>query len=259
MSEWVEVVTNVPTGRHFEALFGNRIGALRVPGFVDPAVCASALRNLDGTRLDHYVRASPRIGRIGITQVDHRGSPDGQALYFDRVAEAREACVALLDGFDLTGDVIDTVGGAMGLPTSVATDDHRRPYFAGVVRVIDRILPHADFAPYDAADWSINAVDSQLSWNVYLGCSSTGGAARVYRRQWTDGDDRHRDPGNYSHSADIVEGCEYVELAPRVGDLTLFNSRNFHEVDASGDHDLRVTLSSFIGRLRHPDRLVFWS
>jgi hypothetical protein len=125
--------------------------------------------------------------------------------------------------------------------------------------VIDHLLPHADFAPYDAADWSISAADSQLTWNIYLGCSPTGGAARVYRRPWTDDDDQHRDPGNYSHSAEIVAGCESVELEPRVGDLTLFNSRNFHEVDASGDHDLRVTLSSFIGRLRHPDRLIFWS
>jgi hypothetical protein len=129
-------------------------------------------------------------------------------------------------------------------------------YFAGLVRDVNVALLHLDFAPLDGPTWSVGNISSQLTWNIYLQSVDGGGDCQVYDRQWKLEDEQAKVPGSYRYDSQVVAGSQSVCLRPAVGDLTFFNSRNFHEVHPSAGR--RVTLSSFAGLIA-PDRLVLWS
>jgi hypothetical protein len=62
----------------------------------------------------------------------------------------------------------------------------------------------------------------------------------------------------------MVENCAFKVLVPVQGDLTIFNSRNFHEVKQLDrpQEESRLTVSSFAGYLNSKTNgpaLILWS
>ncbi|KAM0231341.1 hypothetical protein ACHAP5_011106 [Fusarium lateritium] len=50
-----------------------------------------------------------------------------------------------------------------------------KDYFARIIRATDSgIGIHADFAPYEAAGWSIDQIGGQMTWNILLNKVSGG-------------------------------------------------------------------------------------
>lgn len=129
-------------------------------------------------------------------------------------------------------------------------------YFAGLIRHINVALLHLDFAQLDAPDWKIGCCMEQLSWNLYIRVPKSGGECIVHNRQWCTNDEKYKLPNSYGYDPSLVENSQTKYIAPVLGDLVLFNSRNFHQVlPGQGE---RITMSSFIGRVPTGD-LVFWS
>jgi len=126
-------------------------------------------------------------------------------------------------------------------------------YYVGLFRFFDPgafAYIHFDYAPYDWKGWAIEEINQQISFNLYLKLPKTGGELVVYNKQWEkEKYNKYRLPdsiASYGYNEDLVKDVEYLEYAPRKGDLLFFNSRNFHEVK-KGD-DFRLSMSSFIGR-----------
>ncbi|KAK6497319.1 hypothetical protein TWF506_004792 [Arthrobotrys conoides] len=253
-------------------LFANRIPVIRRKHFLNQDELSKMLEILKAHELGEYDTEFtwPRVGTSGITQYDHIKDPES---YFDKAPSARSLQEKWKAGagIDVVGRVIDVLHEITGMPVRLAREDERE-YFAGVLRAIDRgIGVHADYAPYEAANWSIDKIVGQLTWNILLN-EIPGGDTLVYDRQWVAPDDdeawRKIFPRD-SYHPQMLEGHPFKAMRALPGDLTFFNPRNFHEVkacDTNRDHPVaatRFTVSSFVGYMpaQNNDQatLVLWS
>lgn len=121
----------------------------------------------------------------------------------------------------------------------------------------------------DCQGWEIGRVSAQLSWNILL-AAVPGGETVIYDRQWqgkADDDVFRKPPPSYTYSPTGLQGRVFKVMLPIEGDVTFFNSRNFHEVrpcDRTVDRPgkvKRLTMSSFVGLLEGEKgkELVLWS
>lgn len=174
-------------------------------------------------------------------------------------------------GIDVAGRVMDSLRKISGMMVSRAYEGEQE-YFAGILRAIDRgIGVHADYAPYEAVNWSVDKIVGQLTWNILLN-EVPGGDTLIYDRQWCAPEDdvawRKVFPRD-SYQPQMLEGHPFKAMRAIPGDLTLFNPRNFHEVkacDTDQGHPvaaIRFTISSFVGYMpadgERPATLVLWS
>ncbi len=242
-------------------LFTNEVGAVRVPNFISTDVCQLAVQGIQAHGIGYYDGVYPRIGRIGITQNEHKNRPSGKRAYFANASASHNVRERVLqESGDLLFTVMEAVKAAwvneVGLAFEENLDEY---YFAGLVRVINRALLHFDWAQYDGRGWAIEQISAQLSWNIFLQVGAKGGATKIYRRLWQKSDEVYKIPDSYGYDSEVIEQCDVVEILPEQGELVFFNSRNFHEVEKTEGEEERITISSFIGLLEPANKLIFWS
>lgn len=237
------------------ALLDNEIAAIRYPGFLTEDVCRrSAARLLASQLWGHYQGVEPRQGRLGITQYEYHGDPDG---YFPAAVEATrvrwQALGDLPDPLLLLRDALSAIWAG---PVSIASED-AGTYFAGVFRLGSGARYHADWGPRDGPGWVIGGIIAQLAWNVYYAVPSAGGELVLFDRPWSpDLEERARQRFN-DYDPAMLAGHERVEIGPGRGELVLFSASNVHGVaEAPGGGD-RLSLGSFIGE--RDGGLIFWS
>jgi hypothetical protein len=261
MMAWELITTQNLTHDLLAALFENRIGAIQIPNFVSVENSQLAIQRIYAHGIEYYENVYPRIGKIGITQFEHRYSPIKKQEYF---IKALIAHATRKDFFKDSGDplikVLDVVQNAWGTSTDIAVEeDSGERYFAGLVRVINKALLHLDWAPFDAPEWTIGKISAQIAWNIYLQTGVEGGETIVYRRLWQPSDELHLLPNSYGYDHSLVEGCDFIRIHPMQGALVFFNSRNFHKVEMTEGETERISFSSFIGLMKPSQELVFWS
>jgi Putative 2OG-Fe(II) oxygenase len=258
---WSVICTEHLTNSLLMHLFHNEIAAVIVPEFISSKTCELAVKGIQEYGFDYYKNIYPKIGKVGITQNEHKGNTNGKHIYFARVTEADARRKQVLkESGDFLTNVISAVRASWTQRVGVAfEEDLNEYYFAGLVRVINQALLHFDWAPKDAQGWAISQISGQLAWNIFLQVSDMGGSTRVYHKLWQDSDEPYHIPGSYAYEQQIVKESEFIEISPKQGDLVLFNSRNFHEVDATASTRERITFSSFIGLAQESGELLFWS
>lgn len=223
-------------------------------------------------QMDSYSnKVYPPIGCVGITQFDKQGS---KSAYFSAVTKAQALQQRFIReaGVDVTARVLAAFRRVAppGFAVRLAQEDGEdgpMSYFAGLLRMINHsALIHADYGGFDGPGWEIGRITGQLTWNVLLD-EVQGGESVVHRRFWQGSEDdaRFKMKDSYGYDPAVVGGVEHQVLRPKVGQLSLFNPRNFHEVMAIANPERRprYTFSSFIGFLPATDRsgpaLIFWS
>lgn len=243
-----------------DALLGNRIAAIGVPSFASADECAALVAAVDEELFLYSPLQAPPIGRLGITQYSHcKGPPE---RYFAALEDAR-APVRRIFGrsFDPVARLMARVRQMCASHVEIARSEEHGEYGAGLVRVIHEYAGlHFDFVPIEIEEkgWDIDDIDAQISWNLHVSAATTGGACVVYDRQCiVEHEAAKADPDDLLADRALVEGRARVSLTGAVGDVMLFNTRNYHEIlPCRGGR--RLTVSSFIGR--KPDgRLVLWS
>ncbi|CAG8117484.1 unnamed protein product [Penicillium olsonii] len=250
---WNAVGNEAVTADSITALLTNDLSNLGVKNFLSSEERARMVDIIRTHTIDSYgANVQPPIGKVGVTQFDNQND---KKAYFESVPSAR----ALQDRFikeaniDIVGRVASYLHTVTTLPVRLAREGNQE-YFAGLLRLINSsALIHADYGAYDAPGWEIGRISAQLSWNVLLR-EVQGGECVIYRRFWEGKSDdetfRQPSPG-YGYRKDAVEGCDVQVVQPEVGEFTLFNSRNFHSVNAVRQSEIfpRYTVSSFIGLL----------
>lgn len=258
-SKWIQGQEQVLCAESLELLVHNQIPAIRIPAFASLEECQSLVEAIRKNGFQFYENTQPPIGRIGITQYEFRDQcSEGKPLYFEAAKAAIEARKRICNlSFDPLERLIEQLSSVASLPVGIAQEDQGETYFAGLIRQINRsALIHADFACFDAPDWNIGRIASQLSWNLFIYTPESGGECIVHNRQWGLHHERQRLPNSYGYDPLVVKDVESHSITPKIGDLVIFNSRNFHEVKpAEGD---RLTMSSFIGYLKDK-KYVLWS
>ena len=194
-------------------------------------------------------------------------------MYFQKAP----AAASLLDrwrdeaGIDVISRVMELLSQLTDLPVRRAREAEQE-YFVGILRGVQHgINVHADYAPFEAVDWSIGNIVGQLSWNILLN-EAPGSDTLIYDRRWCCPDDDlawRKVVTRDSYDPKMLEGHPFKSMQPVPGDLTFFNSRNFHEVKGGDtwvdqqEAPIRFTVSSFVGLMPEqgdePASLVLWS
>ena len=242
--------------KNLQALLRNDIPSIRISQFASSEECNKLALAIEKVGFDFYKNVEPPIGRIGITQFEHRNS--GKLRYFDAVKKAQITYNQVTSfSFDPLKRLATILRQNVSNQVQTAYEKEvGEYYFAGLIRHINVALLHIDFAGLDAPDWGIGNITSQLVWNLYVKAPSQGGICKVYNRQWQSEDEKYKTPGSYGYDYSLIATSEVKHNIPVTGDLVIFNSRNFHEVlPGIGE---RITISSFIGKMPGGD-LVFWS
>lgn len=249
------------TARHLARLAGGTLAAVRVPGFLGPDRCRAVTGALDRLPTAPYDpgRVPTRVLRFGPALNDHRlpgGGLDADR-YWAEADAARAAWERAAIRPDPVAHALDRLGEAWGAPVEPATIGGRAA-FGGTAREINAgLLMHYDDINREFPDGLFDQdVIAQLAFNLYVSVASGGGATTVWRHRWGPADEEHRDAYGYRPGA--VEGCQYVELSPHLGDGLLFDPAHFHAVEPNRGAGRRVAFAFFVG-LTSGGRLVVWS
>jgi hypothetical protein len=251
-----------------DALFGNEIPAIRIPGFADAGECArfaAAAKRfpmkavVGDTAVGQPAFAAQRIDHLGMTQAEYKRR--GPAAYFE---QAKRASAETAEVYALSFDPVARLRALLSAQVcgavAVAAEPDGRRYFAGIIRRSNQGLAlHADFAPYQAPGYMVDRVDAQLAWNFYAETPAEGGITTLHDAPWTWTRSR---PGevaeNYPLPPEAVEGAQTFAYRPTAGEAWLFNTRNPHKVSAVESAGDRLAVACFVGRLPE-GRLALWS
>ncbi|MFN3232241.1 MAG: hypothetical protein ACE363_08805 [Alphaproteobacteria bacterium] len=237
-------------------LLDNNIAAIRVPHFLSSTACEESREVLSKLPdWSFYEGGTPPLGRLGITQYEHFGA---KQEYLSKAASEMVARDRNLQNLqDPLEKLLSSLNQVWPNGATIASEAGQT-YFAGVFRRGTTGTIHADWAPRDAAGWSIADIRAQLGWNVYYELPQKGGNLVVYNRLWTPDVEIHARQRFNDYDPKVFDDLQCVEIELRVGDLVLFNARNAHMVTNSPNGDQRLSVGSFVGEM--PDQqLVFWS
>jgi len=244
------------------SLYDGRILAIRVPGYYPAAASDEVAGRLLGSERMGAYAVAPTIGRLGISFFDTAGNPELRETYF---REARPTIDELRRLCGAHGSPIDRLRAELQEAWPHGADLGHidgRPMFVGLARVFrDRAeaLPHQDDFELDAQDCpSAPTIVGQLACNVYLRPAQEGGELELWDERYDEVEfDARRLGDTYGLDRTLIPPGA-ARLAPRKGELILFNSMRVHAVRATRA-GARVTMSCFIGLEKDGRRLVTWS
>lgn len=243
---------------HITRLAAGVLGAIRIPSLFTAAQCAAIMRGLEACEMSFYDEqiVSPLISKLGPAVYDFYGLRGLQDQYWAQAEAATAARSKLLDGNDPLAPAIRWLERAWGGEVRAATSEGMA-MFAGMIREINagaRI--HFDELAREFSGTIDELPISQLAFNCHLATPASGGEAVVYRRRWQPSDEAHRD--GYGYARSLVADQPLAAITARTGDVTMFDSRNYHEVRPNAGAGRRVTLSFFVGISGH-GHLLIWS
>lgn len=230
-------VTSAVFGRDLIAdLAAGRCAAIRVPDLLPSAQCERVLSALSAVPFASYgtKRVYPPVLRFGVGVSDHRHDGAVADTYWPALEEGKKAWL----GLGLPIDPFALCRAAIGANWPHAVRVGRRggrEMGAGVAREPNQgFIVHFDDAN---REFKGNLLDvtmvAQFAFNLYLSVPERGGQTVVWRHRWHPADEQHRLPGSYGYAEKVIDGAEYFELKPTVGEALLFDPRNYHAVRPS--------------------------
>ena len=254
---WTNKEDQVLTAESLEALFRNYIPVIRISQFATKEECQKLVEAAESVGFYFYEGLEPPLGRIGITQSGFGNS--GKLEYFDSV---RQVNYKIQKVFSLAFNPLERLVMLFRQHSSTRAEiakenDDLGQYCPGLIQHANEFPLHFDLAKYSAPDWKIGRCVAQLALTLYIKVPENGGECVVYKRPWSANDEKYKDPdAPYIYDMSVVKGSEAKSIAPALGDLVLFNSRNFHQVmPGKGE---RIVIILFIGKMPEGD-LVFWA
>lgn len=247
--------------RSLNELFLNQIPLIRIKNFATEAECCSFYNALKKSNFGQYEQAEPPIFKIGLSQFE-AGELDsrGKTFYFRDAQTAIEKRNEIFEvaGFNPIERLISIFSDVLGKKPTIAQEEKEGEYFTGIIRQSDKSIKlHPDYGQLNGPDWKIAEVVEQLAANLFITAPDYGGHTTVFNQPWEKIDEASGRVANcYSYHRSLVQGAQYKIIAPARGDLVLFNSRNYHEVEMSSNE--RFTVATFIGRMSDSE-LIFWS
>jgi hypothetical protein len=215
----------------------NEIAAIKIGHFLGEQELAVISANMQDQTIAWYANKTNQQGRIGINATGFSHLPDGKKKYFDATPVAEEDRDAIFEG---THSPINKIVEffSHGFDAKVATEPElaQARYFAGLIRAMGaKSTLHFDYAPKQLPGWSVADADEQFGLVLYLQMPAEGGELNIYDHPWTPEDERHNndhvEKGTFGFTEGFLGDTPYASVLPSEGDLVVFKTRNFHQVD----------------------------
>jgi hypothetical protein len=248
----------------------NELCAIHVPLYCDPYLCRQLgewfaynpelenytheIRNDDGVKYLEY-----GVERLGVpfnsTYGKKLDSPE-KTLYYElaskgirRVREKYAPHLSPIDKLRLELDELWPHG------ANVAAFEGRK-MFVGIGRVMRAETSNiAEFQPhFDAVPQALANLQAQYAANIYLVMPEQGGELELWDAPPLSLDQLENEHVDHDWRSELPSS---FLVAPRHGDLIIFNARRPHAIRSFPD-GCRVTLQSFLG-LTESQSIVFWN
>lgn len=259
-NKWAESKEFELTKENLIRLLDNEIPAIRIRGFASDEECAQFASAMKKANIKTYEKAA--VGYIGMAQVEYRWDKTKNEYFADVQGAYDDQKFVFEHSFDPIERLIKMLSDCWGGTVGIAEEEGYGKYFAGIIRFASKgIALHSDYAPFNSPGYSIEKVDSQLGWNLFVEAPEGGGITTIHNKPWTPVMDGDVPPPSYGLDRSVVEGAETFDYAAGKGDLVIFNSRNPHEISPGAEDSTyeRLQIGSFIGRIPETKQLVLWA
>ncbi len=234
------------------ALSANEFAAIQISQFLLSQELEIVIKNLEKKAIQWYPNKENQQGRIGISTTEYHYKDDGKKKYFDSAPQASRVRDEIFEGVrNPINRIIELF--SRSYITSLATepDMQNAQYFAGLIRAMGaKSTLHFDYAPNQLPGWSVSDSQEQFGLVLYLQMVAQGGGLTVYNRPWKQEDEGHNNDigqkGTYGFTEDFLNSTPHATVMPSAGDLVVFRSRNFHQVEAIKSNKPRLALNTFM-------------
>lgn len=241
----------------------NEIAAIKIGQFLCEEELDAIKANMEDKTIAWYDNKTGQQGRIGINATGFSHLSDGKKRYFDATPAAEEDRDEIFEGtYNPINKILDFFG--HGFDTKIATEPEldKARYFAGLIRAMGaKSTLHFDYAPRQLPGWSVADADEQFGLVLYLQMPTAGGELNIYNHPWTPEDERHNndhvEKGTFGFTEGFLGDTPYASVLPSEGDLVVFKTRNFHQVDDIRSYRPRLGLTTFMSR--QAGTLSLWS
>ncbi len=244
-------------------LSSNQIAAVKVTNFYHPVELAVIDKNIDRQSIAWYVNSENKQGRIGISATEYHSKENGKALYFSRVAEATATLEKIFHGVpDPIQKIIGTFSADYKITIAQEPSMNQAQYFTGLIRAMGaKSTLHFDYAPVQLPGWKVAESEEQFGLVLYLQMPNAGGELNIYNHPWVSEDEVYNkdilEKGPNGFDPTFLENEKPTRVFPASGDLIIFRTRNFHQIDSIRSSQIRLTFNSFM--TLKDDTLSLWS
>ncbi|HVC36265.1 MAG TPA: 2OG-Fe(II) oxygenase [Candidatus Dormibacteraeota bacterium] len=241
----------------------NEIAAIKIGNFLCDQELAVIKTNMEDTTIAWYANKTNQQGRIGINATGFSHETDGKKKYFDAAPAAEEGRDEIFEGTQSPiNKIIEFFGHGFDTKTATEPELAEARYFAGLIRAMGaKSTLHFDYAPKQLPGWSVANADEQFGLVLYLQMPTTGGELNIYDHPWTPEDENHNhdlvEKGTYGFTEGFLGDTPYASVLPAEGDLVVFKTRNFHQVDEIKSDRPRLGLTTFMSQ--QGGTLSLWS
>jgi hypothetical protein len=241
----------------------NEIAAIKIGNFLCEQELAVIKANMEDTTIAWYANKTNQQGRIGINATGFSHEPDGKKKYFDAAPEAEEDRDEIFEGTQSPiNKIIEFFGHGFDTKTATEHELAEARYFTGLIRAMGaKSTLHFDYAPKQLPGWSVANADEQFGLVLYLQMPASGGELNIYDHPWTPEDESHNndhiEKGTFGFTEGFLGDTPYASVLPSVGDLVVFKTRNFHQVDEIKSDKPRLGLTTFMSQ--QGGKLSLWS
>ena len=260
MSNWIKNTLCDLSAENLEHLLNFRIPGIRVENFIPREVCELISERVRGQSFQNYSHLKDiPVHQLGLCHNQY--AHEDNSVYFSKKAEAQRVVYAIYDGLDVNPVemVIEALRTKADRRAGVFEEPGYGSYFAGAFRLFSghgRL--HVDHAPsHIKKPWAVTEITRQMTWNIYYSVPESGGELVIHDTIHNAEKDRLKVSGDYYFPYEVLDSDERLVVLPKVGDLVIFNTQNFHEIFGN-PNGLRISQTSFIG-LRRDKSLGLWS
>lgn len=266
-NEW-ETKT-VEYGENFEAhtllplIAKNQIPAVRISNFFSQKERDYVVQNINLRDIFWYRNSEHRQGRIGISATEYHSKPNGKAMYFGLASESsRNRDDIFSDAPNPIQRIVDLFSKSYEVSVAREPSLDGAAYFSGLIRAMGaKSTLHFDYAPHQLPGWWVSESEEQFALVLYLQMPTDGGELLIYNHPWILKDDVYNEDkfekGPYGFNPTFLVNERPTKIAPVAGDLIIFRSRNFHQVEKIDPRQYRLTFNSFLSL--KDETLFLWS